>query len=89
VPELPSDQDNLPAMMRFMGHEVRQDVAHIEWQVAPGVRWGRRHPALYLEAQCEERLNAFAAPPQGREQRTPADSPQIDEWWNVYSVGQT
>jgi hypothetical protein len=89
VPELPSDQDNLPAMMRFMGHEVRQDVAHIEWQVAPGVRWGRRHPALCLEAQCEERLNAFAAPPQGREQRTPADSAQIDEWWNVYSVGQT
>ena len=89
MPELPSDQDNLPAMMRFMGHEVRQHVADIEWQVAPGVRWGRRHLALYLEAQCEERLNAFAAPPKGREQRTPADSAQIDERWDVYPVGQT
>ena len=89
MPELPSDQDNLPAMMRFMGHEVRQDVADIERQVAPGVRRGRRHLTLCLEPQCEERLNTFAATPEGREQRTPADSAQIDERWDVYSVGQT
>ena len=87
--ELPSDQDNLPAMMRFMSHEVRQDVANIERQVAPGVRWGRRHLALCLETQCEECLNAFATPLEGREQRAPADSTQIDECWDLYPVRQT
>jgi hypothetical protein len=89
MPELPGDEDNLPAMMRFMSHEVRQDVADIERQVAPGVRWGRRHLALCLEAHYEERLDAFATPLEGSEQRAPADSTQIDEWWDPYSVRQT
>lgn len=89
MPELPSDEDNLPAVMRFMSHEVRQDVADIERQVAPGVRWGRRHLALCLEAECEERFDAFATPLEGREQRTPADSTQIDEWWDLHPVWQT
>jgi hypothetical protein len=89
MPELSSDQDDLPAMMRFMGHEVRQDVADIERQVAPGVRWRRRHLALCLEAHCEECLDALAAPLERREQRSAVDSTQIDERWNLYSVRQT
>jgi hypothetical protein len=88
VPELSSDQDDLPAMMRFMGHEVRQDVADIERQVAPGVRRGRRHLALCLEAHCEKRLDAFATSLERREQRAPAGPTQIDEWWDLYPVRQ-
>lgn len=79
LPELPSGHDDLPPMMRFMGHEVRQDVTDIERQVPPDVGWRRRHLALGLEPEREDRLDAFATPPERREQLTPPYTTQIDE----------
>ena len=82
MPELTSEQDDLPAVMRFVRHEVRQDVTDIEREVAPDVGWRRRHLGIRLESEREERLDAVGAPREGREQLAPPYATPIDEPWH-------
>src|SRR5262249_6290929 len=58
---LPGDRENLAAVMALVRNEVREDVTHIQRQVAPHVPLGRRDLALGLEPQFQDGLDAVAA----------------------------
>lgn len=79
MPELPSDEDNLPAMMRLVRDEIGQHVTYIERQVPPDVCGRGRHLAAGLEAEHEECLDALAAPLEGGEQLAASDVPEVHE----------
>lgn len=78
VAELPRQQNDLPAVMRLVRHEVREDVPDVERQVAPHVAAGRRHVAARRQSEFEETFDAVAAAPQSRRQLPARDMTTID-----------
>ena len=86
VAELPRQQNDLPAVMRLVRHEVREDVPDVERQVAPHVAAGRRHVAARRQSECEETFDAVAAAPQCRRQLPARDMTTIDAIGTVYAV---
>jgi hypothetical protein len=66
--ELTREHDDLPPVVSFVCHEVRQDMWDVERQVAPHVRLGRRHLSSRRKAELEERFDSLAAPLESRQQ---------------------
>ena len=59
--ELPRDEHELPAMMRFVRDEIREHVTDVERQIAPDIARRRRDAAGVLEAEREQLTHRTAA----------------------------
>jgi hypothetical protein len=66
--ELTRQHDNLSPVMALVRDEIRQDMRHIQRQVAPNVGLRRRHMASGGEPELKECFDASAAPIQSRKQ---------------------
>jgi hypothetical protein len=51
--QLLGEHHNLPAMMTFVRDEIAQDMAHVQRQIAPGVRRGDRDNAPSITTEFE------------------------------------
>jgi len=70
------DQDQLPAVMCFMRHKVRQEVLEVRWKILPGCSW---HFAARSNSQPDESLDPLAAARQRPNQLEGTDPPGIHE----------
>ena len=75
---LARDHDDLPAVMAFMRHEIREHVADIEGQVAPDVSFRRWDLPARGKTQLEQCFHSLAAPFQRRHELPPCDATMID-----------
>jgi len=76
--ELPRDHDDLPTVMRFVGNEVRQDVANVQREVPPDVHFRRRHLAHVGESQHQERFDPPTATLERRSELARRDRSTLD-----------
>ena len=75
---LPSDDDDLAAVMRLVGDEVGQDMADVERQITPYVSPGRRHVPARGETQAEQSLDPIAAALQCSNEWPACDATMVD-----------
>src|SRR5262245_32791318 len=54
IAQLSRRQNDLSPVMSFVGHEVPQDVAHVEREIAPDVRAGWWNGPVVLESKCQQ-----------------------------------
>ena len=76
--ELTREHHDLPSMMALVGDEVGQDMRNVKRQVAPDVRFGRRHMASRFQAEREKIFDRAAASFESGEQLMAIDGAAID-----------
>jgi len=75
--ELPGKEDELPAVMALVCHEIRQDMPDIQGEVAPHVGRRRGDPTTMGTPQAEEILDGSSTLAKGPDKVSFLDNPPV------------